>query len=321
MTARRAITVNGGSLQVVEQGTGPLVVLLHGFPESSYSWRHQIDALANAGYRVIAPDQRGYGGSDRPLAVEAYDIVHLIDDVVGLIRAAGEDQAVVVGHDWGATVAWQTALLRPASVRAVVGLSVPLRPRGSRPPLQIVHDVFGGRFYWSYFQSPGVAEAELDRDPRDSLRRFLYGLSGDSPAITDFVLPAGGGLLDLFPEPEQLPGWLSDADLDQYAAAIGAAGFAGGLNYFRNLDRNWELTADVVDAYPQMPGLYLAGDRDPVLAAPGATDLVAAMVAAWPQLAAPIYLPGCGHWTQQERPVQVTNALIEFLDALPASAS
>src|SRR5215207_5150996 len=173
----RTIQTNGISMHIAEAGAGPLVLLLHGFPESWYSWRHQIAALAAAGFHAVAPDQRGYGQTDKPEPIEQYTQLHRVGDVIGLLDALGEEQAVVVGHDWGAPVAWNTALLRPDRVRGVVGLSVPFRPRGTSAPLTVLRRLLGEGFYQAYFQAPGVADAELARDVRDSLRRVLYGLS------------------------------------------------------------------------------------------------------------------------------------------------
>lgn len=208
MVQHRMIDVNGIRLHIAEEGSGPLVVLLHGFPESWHSWQHQFGPLAAAGYRVVAPDQRGYGSSDHPEDVNAYSILHLVGDVVGLIRELGEEQAFVVGHDWGAPVAWHTALLRPDVVRGVAGLSVPPPFRSSAPPLQIMNEMFGGRFYWNYFNLPGVADAEFGRDPRTTLRKFLTTTAGDGSGevAQPLVDPERGWLADMR-EPEELPEW------------------------------------------------------------------------------------------------------------------
>jgi pimeloyl-ACP methyl ester carboxylesterase len=317
MVDHRTVEANGIRLHIAEEGDGPLVLLLHGFPECWYSWRHQFAPLAAAGFRVVAPDQRGFGHSDRPEAVESYSMLHLVGDVIGLIPALGEQQAVVIGHDWGASVAWHTALLRPDVVRGVAGLSVPPQMRGSEPPLPRWRKQYDGRFYWTYFETPGVAEAEFAaRDVRASLRRFLYGASGDNPANASPQLPLvppGGGFLDLYPEPETLPGWLTEADIDVFAAVFTRSGFTGGLNWYRNADRTWELTAPWAGAPLQVPGLYIAGDRDLVTAFPGMSELIPALPRLFPSLRDPVILPGCGHWTQQERPAEVNAALLDFL--------
>ncbi len=311
----RQLDLRGLRMHIAEAGTGPLVLLLHGFPESWYSWRHQLTALARAGYHAVAPDQRGYGQTDAPPQADQYTILHLTGDVIALLDALGADQAVVAGHDWGAPVAWHTALLRPDRVRGVAGLSVPYRPRGSSPPVANMRARLGEGFYMVYFQQPGVADAELSRDRHATFRRLLYSASGDAPPSVPIV-PPGGGFLDACAEPpDQLPAWLTSADIDSYASQF-AAGFTGPLNWYRNLDRNWELTAPWHHAQVTVPALYLAGDRDLVIRAPGASRLVSRLRDFAPQLREPVLLPGCGHWTQQERPGEVTAALLGFLSEL-----
>ncbi|MFC7722253.1 alpha/beta fold hydrolase [Nonomuraea recticatena] len=243
----RHIQVADLRMHVAEAGTGPLVVLLHGFPESWYSWRHQLLALAAAGYRAVAPDQRGYGGTDRPNAVEDYTILHTVGDVIGLIAALGEEQAVVAGHDWGSGVAWNSALMRPDRVRGVIALGGPYGPRPAAPPLATMRKEAGENFYVAYLQRPGVADRELSQDPRTTVRRALFGASGEAYPWNPIV-PEDGGLLDTWREPEQLPDWLTEADLDVYAADFARTGFTGALNWFRNLDRNWALTSAWQDA-------------------------------------------------------------------------
>jgi pimeloyl-ACP methyl ester carboxylesterase len=310
----RTIAANGIRMRIAEQGSGPLVLLLHGFPESWYSWRHQIPALAGAGFHAVAPDQRGYGGTDAPQAIESYDIHHLVGDAVGVLDALGETRAVVVGHDWGAPVAWHCALLHPKRFHAVAALSVPYVGRSPLPPLEMFRMMAGDRFFYIlYFQEPGVAERELEADVRSTLRRFLYAASGDVTEPLDFwQKPRDAKFLDGLPDPKKLPSWLGEADLDYYASEFGRTGFRGGLNWYRNFDRNWHGTAELAGAKIEQPGLFVAGERDGVLAmvSPEAMrDLV-------PNLRQLLLLPGCGHWTQQERPAEVNTALIEFLRSL-----
>ncbi|MGW6917187.1 alpha/beta fold hydrolase [Kitasatospora sp. NPDC054939] len=314
----RDIEVNGIRLHLAEQGEGPLVLLLHGFPESWYSWRHQFGPLAEAGYRVVAPDQRGYGRSEQPAAVDAYTLLHLVGDVTGLVRALGEEQAVVVGHDWGAPVAWTAATLRPDVVRAVAGLSVPPLPVTGLPPIAAARERFGDGYYQAYFQQPGVADAELAEDLPSSFRRILASGSGDNPAVdgpSPWVVPDGRTLLDTVPEPAALPGWLTGDDIAAFAADYarhGERAFTGGLNWYRNIDRNNELLAAFEGRTVEVPALYAAGDRDMVTALIG-PDALKHLLDRVPKLHRHLVLPGCGHWTQQERPAEVNDALLDFL--------
>ena len=320
----RDLQVGGLRMHVAEQGSGPLVVLLHGFPESWYSWRHQLAALAGAGFRAVAPDQRGYGRTDRPEAVDKYTLLHLVGDVIGLIDALGAERAIVVGHDWGGPVAWHTALLRPDRVAGVVGLSVPFTPRGPVPPIVRWREALGDRFYQVYFQEPGVAEAELEADVAETMRRTLVGASGDRPRGQGSgrpagVLPEGGGFLDAIGSTgDELPDWLPQEDLDFYVAEFSRTGFRGGLSWYRNHERNWELLAPFQGAVVQPPALYVAGDRDLVVAFRGMDRLLANLTDFVPQLRSRIMLPGCGHWTQQERPDAVSERLVAFCRAVTA---
>ena len=242
--SHRTIETNGIRMHLAEQGEGPLVVLCHGFPESWYSWRHQLPALAAAGFHAVAPDMRGYGRTERPEAIDQYTLFHLVGDIFGLVDALGEQEAVIIGHDWGAPVAWTAALLRPDRFRAVIGLSVPFRPRGVARPTTVMPRTDDASFYQLYFQEPGVAEAEFERDPRLTLHSLLYWASGEAPRGERRLgmVAKGGGFLGGRPVPS-LPSWLTEAALDFYAAEFARTGFRGGLNWYRNIDRNWELTA------------------------------------------------------------------------------
>jgi pimeloyl-ACP methyl ester carboxylesterase len=311
----RDLAVRGLRMHIAEAGSGPLVLLLHGFPESWYSWRHQLTALAAAGFHAVAPDQRGYCRTDQPASPDAYTILHLAGDVIGLMDALGEQQAVVAGHDWGAPVAWHTALLRPDRVRGVIGLSVPYRPRGRAAPIAAMRAGLGDAFYMVYFQEPGVADAELARDLPGTFRKLLFSASGDGPGGLPLV-PPGGGFLDICADPPALPGWLTDHDISVFAGEYATAGFTGGLNWYRNLDRNWELTAAWHGAPVTVPALYMAGERDLVVNFPGARELLPRMREYIPRLRDTVLLPGCGHWTQQERPAEVSEAMTGFLRGL-----
>jgi len=314
----RVVRGSGIDLRVVEAGAGPLVVLCHGFPELSHSWRHQLPALAAAGYHAVAPDMRGYGGSGRPDAVDEYDIEHLGGDVLGLMDALGHERAVLVGHDWGAPVVWNLALRAPGRVRGVAGMSVPYLPRSRRPPTEIWKELFGETwFYILYFQEPGVADADLGRDPATTLRRLFCAVSGelDASSLASLTGPRDGrGMVARLPEPERLPDWLSQADLDHYSAVFSRTGFTGGLNWYRNFDRNWELTPDLAGARIEVPALFVAGAGDPVL---GMAPLDA-MRAHTADLRGVVMVPGAGHWVQQEEPAVVNAALLEFLAGLEA---
>jgi len=326
---QRVIESNGIHLNIAEKGSGPLVLLAHGFPESWYSWRYQIDALVAAGFHAVAPDMRGYGKSDRPEAIDQYTIFHLVGDMVGVLDTLQTRRAVIIGHDWGATVAWQAALMRPDRFRAIVALSVPFRPRGNVRPTSVMPRTENAQFYQLYFQDPGVAEAEFERDPRGTIRSMLFGASGDGIAAARAaaaasrkapslgMVPKGGGFLQGPGAPATLPSWLSEADVDFYAAAFKRSGFRGALNYYRNIDRNWELQGSLAGATVQIPALYIAGDRDFVVSFPGTDQLLANLKQFVPALRKIQRIPGCGHWTQQERPDEVNAAIVDFLRSLP----
>jgi pimeloyl-ACP methyl ester carboxylesterase len=272
---------------------------------------------------------RGYGKSDRPEAIDQYTIFHLVGDLVGLLDALEAPTAVIVGHDWGANIAWQAARLRPDRFRAVVALSVPFRPRGPVRPTSVMPQTADAQFYQLYFQEPGVAEAELERDPRATVRTMLYGASGEGAAAIRAaaassgtapnigMVPKNGGFLRGSRAPATLPAWLSEADIDFYADEFKRSGFRGPLNYYRNIDRNWELTAAFTGVKVTVPALYVAGDRDMVVSFPGTDQLLANLKQFVPALRNIQMLPGCGHWTQQERPGEVSTAIIDFVRGLP----
>jgi pimeloyl-ACP methyl ester carboxylesterase len=320
--AHRTIGANGIHLHFVEQGEGPLIVMCHGFPESWYSWRHQLPALSAAGFHAVAVDVRGYGQSDRPEAIDQYTLLHLVGDMVGLLDALGVQQAVIAGHDWGAVVAWHAALLRPDRFRAVIALSFPYLQRSPVAPTLAMPRRKDSVFYVLYFQEPGVAEAELERDVRQTFLKVLGGgsvaggsverLAGDPVAM----VPRDGGLLSGRPTPATLPNWLTEAELEFYVREFERTGFRGGLNWYRNADRNWELLAPFEGAKVTVPALYMTGDRDLLLTFPGMDRVVANLANSVPQLRGKIILPGCGHWTQQERASEVNAAMIDFLRQL-----
>jgi pimeloyl-ACP methyl ester carboxylesterase len=319
--AHRTIGANGIHLHFVEQGEGPLIVLCHGFPELWYSWRHQLPALSSAGFHAVAVDMRGYGQSDRPEAIDQYTLLHLVGDIVGLLDALGVRQAVIAGHDWGAVVAWHAALLRPDRFRAVIALSLPYLQRSPVAPTLVMPRRKDAVFYPLYFQEPGVAEAELERDVRQTFLKVLGGGSVAGGSERSASGPVGmvrrdGGLLTDRPTPATLPNWLTEADLDFYVREFERTGFRGGLNWYRNIDKNWELLAPFEGAKVTVPALYMAGDRDLALAFQGMDRVVANLGNNVPQLRGKVILPGCGHWTQQERASEVNAAMIDFLRQL-----
>lgn len=311
---QRRIATNGIQLNIAEQGEGPLVLMLHGFPESWYSWRHQFAPLAAAGYHAVAPDMRGYGKSDRPAAIDAYNQVEVVNDIIGLIPALGYQTAIVIGHDWGAPTAWSCALHHPDRVTAVGALSVPFTPRAERAPMATMRQMFKDMFFYQlYFQEPGVAEAEFERDIRLALRKFLYLGSGDADLSGLQPKPADADLLSDLPSPAVLPDWLSEADLDFYAAEFTASGMRGPLNYYRNHDLTWARTEGAPTSIRQ-PAMFVAGERDGVILM--AAEALKKLPENVPNLLINELIPGIGHWTQQEAPVQVNDAILRFLKML-----
>lgn len=309
------IQTNGIRMHVAEQGEGPLVVLCHGFPESWYSWRHQLAALAKAGFRGVAPDQRGYGQTDRPEAIEAYDLLRLTSDIVGLVHALGEEKAVVIGHDWGAPVAAHCALLRPDIFHAVALLSVPHFSgswNDSRPTLAMKEVFADKEFYQLYFQEPGKAEQELEADVERTLRLFLYSAHGQKPLR--LIYKKTEKLLDTGAIPPTLPDWLTEEDIAFYVKEFERTGFRGGLNWYRNIDRRWKTLSFLIGAKIQQPSLFIAGEKDGVIA--WMRKSYDRLEEAMPHLRKKILLEGAGHWIQQEKAEEVNALLIEFLDGL-----
>jgi pimeloyl-ACP methyl ester carboxylesterase len=311
MPSSRTISANAIDMFLLEQGDGPLVVLCHGWPELSYSWRHQIPALAAAGFHAVAPDMRGFGRTSAPDDIGAYSIFDLVGDVVGLVASLGEKQAVIVGHDWGAPVAWHAAMFRPDIFTAVAGLSVPPPFRGRRPPLETLRESGIINFYWQYFQPPGIAEREFERDVDKTMRRIL-GRGFSDPAASLFVEDGKGFLGDLSAFPP-LPDWLGETDLLYFSEVYKKSGFRGGLNWYRNIDHNWELTAPWQGAQIAQPSLFIAGSKDSVITGRIGAKRVTEMERVLPNLTRKLIIDGAGHWIQQERAEEVNAALITFL--------
>lgn len=318
--AFRRIEANGLSMRIAEAGgTGPLVLLAHGWPESWYSWRRQLRFLADNGYRAAAPDMRGYGGTDAPPDVGDYDIVRLTDDMTGLLDALDEETAVIAGHDWGAIVAWHAALMHPGRFTGLIAMSVPYGGRPARSPMDAWRAAHGDDFFYIlYHNEPGgAAEAEYDGDPRGILSR-LY-LSPDSPRapprVTDPKRSAGGWIGRLG-APLGLPDWLSREDLDYVVGEFERAGFRGGVNYYRNIHRNWEITGHLAGAKIAAPTLFIAGERDVVIGGADAAALSAAMGRVAEDLRGVLLIPGVGHWVQQEAPERTNREMLDFLRSL-----
>ena len=306
MQSSRTISANGIEIFLLEQGEGPLVVLCHGWPELSYSWRRQIPAIGAAGFRVAAPDMRGFGRTSAPAQIDAYSIFDHVGDMVALVAALGEQQAVIVGHDWGAPVAWHAAMFRPDVFTAVAGLSVPPAFRGRGRPLDSLREVGISNFYWQYFQTPGVAEGELERDV-DLTMRILLGRGFSDPSASLFVADGKGFLGDVSVV-RPLPDWLSEADVSYFSEIYRKTGFRGGLNWYRNIDRNWEESAGL-PAQVSQPALMITAELDIVLRPEMANEMQM-----WvPNLRKTVLIEGSGHWTQQEKPEEVNRAMLEFL--------
>ena len=312
------VQTNGIRLRVALAGKGPLVVLVHGWPESWYSWRHQIPALAAAGYRVAAPDVRGYGGSDKPAAIEAYAIKEICADIAGLVEALGERQAILVGHDWGAPIVWHTSLFFPQRVRAVAALSVPHAGRGPVHRIELFRNIYKDRFFYQlYFQQPGVAEAEFEADVRASLRKIYYAASGEAKKATPRpAKPADAKYLDGLVDPNPLPDWLTPEDLDYYAGEFASSGFRGPLNRYRTSEIDFAQQAEIANRRIEQPAAFIAGSLDPVLSFLPGIDLVERMREHVTDLRLVRIIDGAGHWVQQERPAEVNAALLEFLGGL-----
>jgi pimeloyl-ACP methyl ester carboxylesterase len=316
-STERLVETNGVQLRVIEAGDrgSPVVVLAHGFPELAYSWRHQIPALADAGFHVLAPDQRGYGGSSKPAAVDAYTVVELSADIVGLLDDVGAERAALVGHDFGGVVAWTAPLLHPDRFVGIAGLSVPPVPRSRVPTTQAFRRIFGDNFFYIlYFQEPGPADAELNRDPATTMRKLMGSLTktGDEAAALRMLTPGPEGFIDRIPEPDGLPDWISQDEFDLYVQEFSRNGFTAPLNWYRCFDHNWELTATTPAATITVPSLFVGGGADPTLVYTPRERVRDVVSGDYRE----VMIDGAGHWIQQERPAEVNELLIEFLSGL-----
>jgi len=313
-----SIESNGLTLRLAEAGSGPLVLLIHGWPESWYSWRHQLSALAAQGYHAVAPDMRGYGDSSAPANSADYRIDTLAADVVGIVDHFSQQKATLVGHDWGSMVVWHAALFHPDRFNGVIGMSVPYGGRAKVAPLESFKAAMGDNFFYIlYHNEPGgVAEAEYDRNPRGILSR-LYA-SPDTPrapAVVTDPKRSAGGWIDRLGEPLERPGWLTEADLDYYVDEFTRSGFRGGVNYYRNFDTNWEITADL-DPIIQIPSAFISGAADVVIGGASQEALTTMMTPVMSDFRGVTLIPEMGHWVQQEAPAETDAAIIEFLLSL-----
>lgn len=318
----KTIQANGIHMRIAMAGEenrdGPLCLLAHGWPESWYNWRHQIPFLVDKGYRVVVPDMRGYGETEAPAAVEAYDIRSLSDDMAGILDALDEKQAIMIGHDWGAIVAWHAVLFHPHRFSALVAMSVPYAGRPAESLYESYRKRFGENFFYMlYHNAPGgVAEKEYDADPIGIISR-LY-LSPDSPREDPVITEkhqSAGGWIGRLGAPRELPSWLTEEDLAYVVRQFTRSGFRGGVNYYRNLHRNWEITAEL-DPVVRIPTLFIAGEKDMVINGASREQLAAAIGRVVPDLRGVELFPGIGHWVQQEAPEQTNSALASFLCGL-----
>ena len=318
---------NGIEIHYVTKGQGPAVVMCHGFPDSWYSWRHQIDALAQAGYQAVAMSMRGYGKTSAPQAIEAYDINHLVGDVVAVANHLNQGPVVVAGHDWGAPVAWFAALMRPDLFRAVMGLSVPfLNPIGALPEGIDINGLMAQAagpdrdYYRLFFQEPGKAEADLEADIERSIRGFIYLISGDALSNGDISqpfdghFPAGESLSQQLVLPDELPHWINEEDLSFYVDQISSSGFRGGLNWYRNINRLAAITAPYIGATLTQPSFYMGGSTD--LIAGNTPEAISSMQQALGDLRHCEIIEGAGHWLQQECSSEVSSTMVNFLEGL-----
>jgi pimeloyl-ACP methyl ester carboxylesterase len=317
----RTIDAGGARLRVAVEGDGPLVLMVHGFPESWFSWRHQLTPVAEAGFTAAAIDVRGYGGSDKPEPISAYDMESLTADVAGVAQVLQPGApAILIGHDWGAPIVWNSALSRPEAFSAVAGLSVPFSGVPARPFTEIFDEAFtqkGHFFYQAWFQKVGPPEAEAEADVRGFLRKFYYGISGDAPPGTWPQKGVEATLLEGMVDPPTFPAWLPPEALDYYVAEFEQSGFRGPINRYRNHERDFAWLQQFKGRKLEMPTLLIGGDRDPAFNGFGRiADPAAMMRQHVTDLRGVHVLAGCGHWTQQERPAEVNALLIPWLKGL-----
>ncbi|XP_047151348.1 epoxide hydrolase A-like isoform X2 [Vigna umbellata] len=310
----RTVNVNGINMHVAEMGEGPLILFMHGFPDLWFSWRHQMKALASLGYRCVAPDLRGYGDTDVPASPTAYTSLHVVGDLVGLLdEVAGDNEKVfVIGHDWGAMIAWYLSLFRPERIRALVNMSVAFTPRNpKRKPLDTLRAVYGNDYYICRFQETGNIEAEFEKIGTERVLKEFLTYRNPGP----LYLPEGKAFDRPIDSPLKLPSWLSQEECDYYVTKYEKTGFTGGFNYYRNLDLNWELTAPWTGAKVKVPVKFIVGDLDLTYNSPGAKDYIhkGGLKRDVPLLEDVVVIQGAGHFVHQERPDEITKHIYDFV--------
>ena len=314
----KTIESNGIKLRVAIEGNGHLVIMVHGFPELWYSWRHQIKPIAEAGYRAVAFDVRGYGGSDKPHEIESYGMANNMADVVGLIDAFEEEKAILIGHDWGAPIVWNTASLHKNRVSAVAGLSVPYRKRGPVSNIQSWRNLYKDKFFYQlYFQKEGIAERELESNVNMSLRKLYFSISGGASSLDSWLnkLPSTSLLEDL-ENPDPFPEWLTDKDLEYYVKNFSAGGFRGPINRYRNQDQDFDNLPLMGGEPVEQPSCFIGGSKDVVRTFVPGLDLYQEPDIHCSDMRVSRVIEGAGHWVQQEAPKEVNTALLEFLKSL-----
>ncbi|XP_010269590.1 PREDICTED: bifunctional epoxide hydrolase 2-like [Nelumbo nucifera] len=309
----RMVSVNGINMHIAEKGEGPVVLFIHGFPELWYSWRHQIVALAARGYRAVAPDLRGYGDTDAPPSITSYSVFHIVGDLIALLNILGQDQVFVVGHDWGAIIAWYLCLFRPDRVKALVNLSVSFMPRNpAGKTVQRLRAAFGDNYYICRFQEPGEIEAEFAQAGATKIMKYFLTYKKTGPLI----LPKGSirGLHDA-PQVDELPPWLTEEDVNYYATKFEQKGFTGGLNYYRALDLTWEITAPWTNVQVKVPAKFIVGDQDVTYTTPGAKEYIhgGGFKRDVPFLQEVVVMEGVGHFITQERADEISAHIHDFI--------
>jgi len=314
----KKFTLDDINIHAVEYGRGPLVIMVHGWPESWYSWRHQIKPIAKTGYRVLAIDVRGYGQSSKPFEVEKYDMLSLIGDIIGIINSEKEENAILIGHDWGAPICWSTAALHPDKIKAVIGLSIPHARRGKISNIELWRQIYKDNFFYqTYFEKEGVAEEELERNVGASLRKIYYWISAeghDAKMRTNF--DKDSELLDGLIDPDPFPNWLTKKDLDFYINEFKNSGFRGPINRYRNQDRDWETIPELSNLKIEVPSFFIGGGKDSVRKFMKGHDMYENPGKNCTNFFGKAIIEEAGHWVQQEAPKKTTDAIINFLEKL-----